>query len=437
MRKITRGHGPITVLIALTLASCDKGKEAAASAPQKAKPPAVVVVEAHSETVPIMRDFIARTSAVKTVEVQARVEAVLESLEFEEGVPVKAGALLYRLDDRAYVANVAVAQAQLEQTAANVKLANEQVSVRAAEAGLIRVEAMLKKAKQDVARLKPLAEKDAVPQQDLDAAIASEEVAQADVEAQKATLENSRIQEEVGILLAKAEQSSAQANLTLANLDLEYCTINSPIDGMVGRTSVNVGNIVGRGEMTSLVTISSIDPIYVTFAISEAEYLEWDSRRRERGLKGQGKGIPFELVLADDSIYKHKGQIAFGERAVNETTGTLELIASFPNPEGILRPGQFGRCRMQIDLLENAVLVPQRAIMEQQGAKFVYVVDDQSVVSLRSLQVLERIGENYVISSGLEIGERVILEGQLKVRPGAKVTQMDKGVSAEPEEDKE
>lgn len=438
MRGIIRGPGPIVAVAALLVAACSGEEEPAESLAKALQAPAVVVTQATEADVPIFRDFVARTSAVETVEVQARVEAVLSSREFEEGRRVEVGAVLYELDDRTYKANLAVAQAQVEQAAANLKLAQEQVSVRAAEAGLVRTQAQLKKAQQDVARLEPLAAKDAVPRQDLDTALAAEEVAQAEVDAQQATLENSRIQEEVGLMAARAEVEAAAGTLELAQLDLEYCTITSPIAGLIGRTQVNVGNLVGRGEATVLATVSSTDPIYVTFAVSEAEYLNFMARRREQGVGDQEpEPTPIELLLADDTTYEFKGSIAFAERAVDISTGTLELVASFPNPTGLLRPGQFGRCRMQIELLKGAVLVPQRAIMEQQGAKFVFVVGDDSLVSLRGIEVVERSGDKFVLSGGIEAGETVIVEGHLKARPGSPVKPMDNAVSAEPAQDGE
>lgn len=438
MRGINPGAGPLSVVAALSLLACGSEGDGSATGKPTAVPPAVVVVEVASQDVPIFRDFVARTSAVSTVEVQARVESVLTSLEFEEGKTVAAGDRLYQLDERTYEANVAIAEAMVAQAAAHTKLAREQVSVRAAEAGLVRSQAQLKKAIQDVARLEPLAAKDAVPRQDLDTALAAQEVAQAEVDAQQAALENARIEEEVGLMMSEAEMKSAAGALALAKLDLEYCTITSPIDGLIGRTAVNVGDLVGRGQATPLNTISSVDPIYLTFSISEAEYLNLIEDRQKRKAADKAQSMPpIDLLLANDSIYEHKGQIAFGDRAVDESTGTLALIASFPNPSGVLRPGQFGRCRMQVGEYKDAVLVPQRAIIEQQGAKFVYVVGNDSLVSLRSIQVVERSEDSVVVTGGIESGERVILEGHLKARPGLPVTPMDKPVSSEPTPEKE
>lgn len=416
------------------VASCgqeDNVKAAAQAAPPQA--PAVVVAELQTAVVPIFRDFVARTEAVETIEIEARVEAILESMEFEEGRRVKKDQVLYRLDPRSYAANLAVAKASLAQARANEKLAKEQVSVRAAEAGLTQTKALLKKAEQDVARLRPLAEKDAVPRQDLDTALAAEEVAVAEVDVQEAVLKNARISEEVGLLMAKAQVESSQASVDLAQLDLDYCTITSPIDGLVGRTQINVGNLVGKGQTTELVTVSGIDPMYVTFAISEAEYLELVARTNKEGEREERR--PVELILADGSTFDQVGHVLTADRAVAVETGTLQLVALFANPAGDLRPGQFGRVRLQVQEYPAAVLVPQRSVMEQQGTKIVYVVGEGDKISLRTISVGERYEGSYVVLDGLEAGERVVVEGQLKVRPGSTVRPMDKAASSEPEEE--
>lgn len=421
----------VVLWTAFLAAGCSDEEEQTAKA--VAPPaPAVVVAELTAETVPIYREFVARTDAVETVEIQARVEAILESMEFEEGRPVTKGQVLYQLDRQTYTANLAAAEASLAQANADLKLAEEQVSVRAAQAALAQFQARLKKAQQDVARLEPLAAKDAVPRQDLDAALAAEEVAEAEVEAQEALLTNAKITEQVGVLMGTARVESAQAAVDLAKLDLEYCTIASPIDGLIGRTQVDVGNLVGRGAGTSLATVSSIDPMYVTFSISEAEYLVVMRRVRAEGQERPRQ--PIELLLADDTVFNQQGEVVTAERAVDVETGTLQLVAQFPNPERELRSGQFGRVRIEVDELQNAVLVPQRAVMEQQGAKVVFLVGDGDVVSLRTIQVSERYESYYAVTEGLSAGERVIVEGQLKARPGMTVKPMDKSVSAEPDQ---
>jgi len=419
-----------TLAVVLLVAGCGGDKEAKHAAGPAGPAPAVVVAVIKSQDVPVYREFVARTEAKETVAVQARVEALLESMEFEEGRPVEKGQVLYRLDRRTYEANLSAAKASLAQADADLKLAEEQVSVRAAEAELEQAKARLVKAQQDVARLRPLAEEDAVPRQDLDTAIAAEQVAEADVKANEARLENARIREDVGRLTAKAAVEGAQAAVALAQLDVDYCTIACPIDGLIGRTEVSVGNLVGRGHATELATVSTVDPMLVTFAISEAEFLAL-----QRGAAGRGeRTTPFALILAADSVYPHEGRFFTAERAVAVETGTLQIVATFPNPDGTLRPGQFGRVRIAVTTLENVPLVPQRAVMEQQGAKIVLVVGDDNKVALRTVQVSERFEEYFAVTEGLKPGEKVIVEGQLKARPGSTVQPMDRPVSEEPGE---
>jgi len=192
---------------------------------------------------------------------------------------------------------------------------------------------------------------------------------------------------------------------------------------------VNVGNLVGQGGSSDLVDVSSIDPMYATLSVSEAEYL------RSQKAQEEGATQQVEILLADDSTYPYEGEIVTADRAVSLATGTLQVVVSFPNPDGELRPGQFGRVRAVVGLLEDAVLVPQRAIMEQQGSKVVLVVGDDNKVALRTVYVSERHEGNFVVTDGLELGERVIIEGQLKARPGMTVDPKDEPASEEPDAD--
>jgi membrane fusion protein (multidrug efflux system) len=429
--------GAALCLAVLSTSGCsDKGAEEAAKQAAAPPPPTpVVVADVVRAEVPVIREYVARTEAKETVVVQARVEAILKSMEFEEGKPVEAGQVLYRLDSQTYDANLEEALAGLARAQADLKLAVDQVSVRAAEAAVNKAKAALGKANADVARLRPLAEQDAVPRQDLDTAVSEQEVAEAELEAQEAELENSRIREEVGILQARAQLKGAEAAVALAELDVSYCTITCPIDGLIGRTEVDVGNLVGRDGSSELVTVSSIDPMRATLSISEEEFLKFQEQDRKK----KEEGRPVQLLLADNTVYEHEGRIITAERAVSIETGTLQLVAEFPNPGspetpgGNLRAGQFGRIRAIVGILKDAVLVPQRAVMEQQSAKIVYVVEDDGKVALRSVQLGERHKDSFVVLDGLEGGEKVIIEGQIKVRPGMTAEPTDKAASSEPE----
>jgi membrane fusion protein (multidrug efflux system) len=356
--------------LAVLLSACDRGKEAdkakqAAAAPP---PPTVVVAEVVQKTVPIYAEYVAQTDARETVEIRARVQAFLEAQHFTEGTVVRKDQLLFTLDKREYEAKLLQAKAELEVAMAR-----------------------LGKAETDERRLKPLAERRAVPQQDYDNAAAN-------------------------LLAAKAAVSAGRAGVVGAELDLSYCTIRSPITGLIGKRLVAPGNLVGKGEATLLDTVSSIDPIRVNATISEAEYLRFFASRKERE-----KARPLELILADGSIFPHKGKVVIIDRAVDQKTGTLNFAAEFPNPDGELRPGQFGRVRAVADMAKDAILIPRRAVQEIQGMQTVLVVGADDTVALRTLQPGDAVGDLLIVRDGLKPGERVIVDGIQKARPGAKV----------------
>ena len=362
--------GVVSLIVSLVAChqskEADKAKQASAAPP----PPAVVVADVIQKTVPIYSEYVAQTEAKETVEIRARVQAYLAAQHFTEGTIVKKDQLLFTLDPREYDAKLLQAKAQLE-----------------------GAQARLGKAETDERRLKPLAERQAVPQQDYDNAVANLQTAHAGV-------------------------SSAKAVVVEAELDLSYCTIRSPIEGLIGIRLVSPGNLVGKGEATLLDTVSSVDPIRVSVTASEAEYLKIVAQQK---VGRMATGAPLELVLADGSVFPHKGMIVIIDRAVDVKTGTLTGIAEFPNPNAVLRPGQFGRVRAPIDTAENAILIPKRAVQEIQGTKTVLVVGADNMVALRTIQPGESVGELLVVHSGVQPGERVIVEGVQKARPGTKV----------------
>ncbi len=359
--------------IATLLGACggdkgDKAKQAAAAAP----PPTVVVTDVVQKTVPIYGDFVAQIDAKETVEIRARVQAFLEAQHFTEGTVVNKDQLLFTLDKREYQAKLAQAKAQLEVAMAR-----------------------LGKTETDERRLKPLAERRAVPQQDYDDAAAN-------------------------LLSAKAGVSAAKSQVEEAELSLSYCTIKSPIKGLIGKRLVAPGNLVGKGEATLLDTVSSIDPIRVNATISEAEYLNYFGQQQKKGARSP-RASELELVLADGSVYPYKGKFVIVDRAVDLKTGTLTIISEFPNPQGQLRPGQFGRVRAAVDLAENAILVPKRAVQEIQGMKSVLVVGADNMVGLRTIKPGETVGDMQIVLDGVKPGDRVIVDGVQKARPGSKV----------------
>ena len=349
-----------------------------APAPAAPPPPEVYVLPVVQKDVPMYLELVGQTRGFQDVEVRARVEGFLERVHFQEGMAVRAGAPLYDIDRKPLEA--IVAQTKADQATAEARLA---------------------KAENDVARYTPLVAKQAVSQRELDDARADRDAARSQVEASKAAVEK-------------------------ATLDLGYTRITSPIAGLAGTTLVKAGNLVGRGESTLLTTISQIDPMIFEVGVTEADYLKIARRNLQRAnAAGRGGAAPvdgIELTLADGTKYPQTGRVGPVERAVDPTTGTLGVQIMFPNPDLILRPGQFGRAKALLETKPGALLVQQRAVQELQSLHSVAVVDDAGKVTFRSVKVGPRVDSMWVIEEGLKPGERVIVEGVQRVQEGMTVT---------------
>jgi len=381
-------------------------------------PPAVVVAEVEQKTVPIYSEFVGQTKAQEVVELRARVEGVLQKIYFKEGTHVNKGELLFTIDKRLFEASVQTAKAALAKAQSDLGQAQQRTDVLKAQADLASAQAVLVKADQDLARVRPLAKEKAVTELELDAATAAQKSAKASVDADQANLTNTEASVKYTIERAASEVSAAKAKLIQANLDLSYCSIYSPLEGIIGFKQVDEGNLVGRGQATLLATVSSADPLLVDFNISEAEYLKVASRE---GPGTHAGGLRFQLILSDDSVHPYQGTFKVLDRAVDPATGTIKVQASFPNPRSFLRPGQFARVRVAVEERENAILVPARAVQELQGAKTVLVVDPENKVALRTITVGDRSDKDVIVLQGLAAGERVIVEGIQKARPGGEV----------------
>jgi membrane fusion protein (multidrug efflux system) len=324
--------------------------------------------------VPIFIEAIGETRGSTEIEVRARVEGFLESVDYREGTPVTKGQLLYRIDSRPFQANVAQAKGLVAE----------------AEAGLAR-------AHQDVVRYEPLVAKNAISRQDYETAVQLERAGEASLEAAKAALER-------------------------AQIDLSFTRVEAPASGIAGKTEVYPGTLVGRGQSTLLTRISQVDQIHVRINVPEREYIEYARRGEEKKKAGETGEVPFELVLSDGSLHPEKGTLVFVDRAVDTRTGTILVEVAFPNPGAVIRPGQFGRVRVAVDERKGAILVPQRAVTELQGTYRVAVVKPDDTVDLRMVTAGARVGTLWVIEQGLKPDERVVVEGTQKVRPGMKVT---------------
>jgi RND family efflux transporter MFP subunit len=373
-----------SALMLVLLSAC--GEKSDKRAGPAGPPPAVVVAPVQQKTVPIYGEYVARTEARESVEIKARVEGYLEKIFFKEGSRVKAGQLLFLIDQRPYKAALQDARGQLAQA-----------------------QAAAGKAEKDVERLRPLAAADAVPQQDLDKAEAEAQYSRAAIE-------------------------KAKAAVTQAELDLKFTEIRAPITGIIGKEEVTVGNLVAK-DKTLLTTLSSWDPMRVVFSISENDYLLLAKRYPEgRERSDTEREAVFELIMADNSIYPYKGKVSFIDRALDLTTGTLKIYVSFPNPDGLLRPGLFARVRVPIEERQDALLVPKKAVQEMQGVQTVLVVGPENKVALRTVTLGERYQDFFIITEGLKTGELVVVEGLQKAIPGQKVEPKEQPVSREKKE---
>jgi membrane fusion protein (multidrug efflux system) len=336
-------------------------------------PPEVYVTEVVKKDVPTYLELVGQTAGFQDVEIRARVEGFLETMSFREGSFVSKGALLYEIDRQPLEATLAEARA-----------------------GQATAEARLEKTNNDVNRYKPLAAKQAVSQQELDNAVAAQDAATSEVAAAKAAVQK-------------------------ASLDLGYVRVTSPIDGLVGTTQVKPGNLVGRGDNTLLTTVSQIDPILFRAGVTEADYLRIARRYPTKiGAVPEAKGI--KLTLADGTPHPQTGSINNVDRAVDPTTGTLGVQFEFPNPDKVLRPGQFGRATVLIDTKPGALLIPQRAVQELQGIYSVAVVDGGNKVAFRNVKVGPKVDALWVIEDGVREGDRVVVEGLQRIQDGMTVT---------------
>jgi membrane fusion protein (multidrug efflux system) len=382
-------------------------------------PPAMVsVVEVQPEDVPIYAEYTAQTFARDLVEVRGRVDGYIEKRLFQVGSDVKAGEVLYTLDLRPYQADVAKCKADLEQSRANLEFAKKQVALIQAQADLAQTQANLSKARQDVARLEPLVKQEAAPTQDLDNARAALDANLASVDSRKANLEQTRLSTRNQIDATAAQVQANEALVRTAELNLEYATIHAPIGGRIGDSLIQVGGLVSKTSTTPLTTIVPLDPIWVRYKVSEGEYLTIEKKKGSGG----GSNTPLELVLADNTVLPYPGKLQNAVNAVDVKTGTLELQATFPNPKHELLPGQFGRVRFRSDERMGALLVPQRAVVDMQGQQFVLTVGQDNKVVPVVVITGDRVGDRWVINQGLKAGDKVIVEGVMKARPGAQVS---------------
>ncbi|MGZ8259916.1 MAG: efflux RND transporter periplasmic adaptor subunit, partial [Caldimonas sp.] len=350
--------------IAFSAMACEK-KEQAAEGPA----PEVVVAPVEKTDVEIFSEWVGTTTGFVNAQIYPKIQGYLVKQAYKDGSVVAAGDLLFEIDARQYQAAFDQAKGQLG-----------------------RAQAALGKSELDVRRYTPLVTQGAVSRQELDDAIQARAANRAEVDSAKADLEN-------------------------AQLNLAWTKVQAPIDGIAAISTAQVGDLVST--QTLLTTVSQLQPIKVTFPISEIEYLRFAKRILDRDAKSTTPDEPtLSLILADGSVYAHPGRFYVSGLEVAETTGTINLQGEFPNPDNFLRPGQFAKVRAVTDLLPGALVIPQRAVSDLQGVSMVAVVDAENKVTLKRVTLGPQKGSNYVVTEGLAAGDRVVVEGIQKVRNG-------------------
>ena len=349
--------------------------------------PDVQVAEVEQKDVPIYGEWIGTLDGLVNADVRAQVTGYILKQGYQEGAFVRKGELLFEIDPRPFQAALDQAEGQSAQ----------------AKASLANAEAVQRRTELDVNRYTPLAKEQAASQQDLDNAVQNNLAAVATVET------------------AKAQIKTSEAAVETARINLEFTRLVAPIDGVAGQAQLQVGALVNpsSGPVTS---VSTVNPIKAYFTVGEPQYLAWRKRFPSEASRLEAdKNLRLQLILADGSTYAHVGSFYFVDRQVNEGTGAIRLAGLFPNPDNILRPGGYGKVRAVIRLQKDALLVPQRAVSELQGGYQVAVVDGNNKVSIRTVEVGDRVGSEWVISEGLNRGEKIVVEGVQKLRAGATV----------------
>ena len=355
------------VMSALMLTGCGQEQQQ-----RTMPPPGVSFINVFEQEVGDYQEFVARTEAVNQVQLRARVEGFINKRAFIEGEQVKKGELLFEIDRKPYIA-----------------------SLKKAEADLASSKAELVKATKDLQRSKDLFKKGYISQADLDTQTSAKDKASAAVQAANAAVETAR-------------------------LNLGYTRISAPFSGKVGKERYSVGSLVGPTS-EPLATLTSVDPIYVNFQVNEKQLLTYEQNARKNGGDRRGSEYELSLKLPTGSEYDHKGSFNFSDTSIDETTGTLSLRASFPNPDEMLYPGLYVTLVAESADKHLLPLVPQSAVQENQSGSFVMVVNNQNIAEIRQVTMGRRIGPMWVVTKGLKPGEKLIVDGLQKVRANAPV----------------
>jgi len=371
-------------------------RSAAKPSTQTPSSPVVEVAPVEQRDVPVYGEWIGTLTGQVNADVKGQVMGYLLTRNYKEGSFVRKGQILFEIDPRPFQAALDQARGQLAQ--AQAQLAQDEAQLSTSEANQL-------KSHLNVEKYEPLAKVDAVSKQDFDNATQTDLANKAQVKAAEAA-----------IAAAKAQIKASEAAVETTSINLSFTRIVSPIDGIAGIAQAQVGDLVSTSS-GPLTTVSTLDPIRDYFTVSEQQYLALQKRFSD----SEKDHWKLQLVLADGTTYPKEGRFYFADRQVNQNTGAIQIAALFPNPGNVLRPGQYGKVRAIVRVQQNALLIPQAAVNEQQGSNLVAVVDKDNRVSMRPVQVGQRTDAMWVIDGGLKPGERVIVEGQLNLKPGMTV----------------
>jgi len=360
------------ILILMISFSCGKDKNIGI------QPQPFQVYEIQTKSVPIYEEFVGQVFGEKDIPIRARVEGFLTGIHFKEGEKVKKGQLLYSIDPDPFQQNVA-----------------EKTSLLAQE------QTILVQTQNDLARIEPLAAMSAVSEQELDMTMARRDAAISSVEA-------------------------AQANLNIAKINLGYAKMYAPIDGIIGKTLAREGEFVGKDPNPVILnTVSLLSSVRVQFFLTEKDYLkvakQYVGNTNNKVERNEDDKVELQLILADGELYPQKGKVDFIDRNVDSETGSILVQATFPNPERLIRPGQFARVKIRVREANDAILIPQKCAKELQGQYSVIFVNNQNILESKQVVVTDKIGEFYVVEAGLKSGDKIILEGLQKARSGMEI----------------
>ncbi len=338
---------------------------------KKAPPLEIPVISVQQSDVLLEAEYTGQTYGAADIKIAPRVYGIVQTVNFKEGTMVKEGDLLYTIDPIPY-----------------------KNKVDAAAANLAEANTMMVKAKADLDMIEPLAKINAVSQRELVSTKAQYEA-------------------------SKAKVQSASAALSNAEIELGYCSVTAPISGLIGISKVREGDYVSQGPLATLNTISKLDSIRVRFTISEQEFMRIQKDMREEYLKHGGLGSKIQLILSNGILYPHTGRLSFADRQIDPSTGAITIEASYPNPDRILRPGQYVKVRIVTSIITNALLIPQRAVIEMQGIYQVYVLGDSNKVQMKIIQTGPAYKDAYLVNEGLSANEKVALGGTALLKNGS------------------